>query len=95
MNPSNTILPFGLFPQAKSGGESISFLKSGSLASLPYLTSLDLGANLMTEVPYDQLEDVADTLEVLDLSDNVFVEMGSSWFVAGGKDTFPVMPMLK
>ena len=59
------------------------------------LNALYFGDNLLTEVPTSQLESVNETLTYLDMSNNVFIELGMSLFVTGGRDTFPRMDRLE
>ena len=83
VNPSNIIMP----------RRSSSFFSD--LIIQFDLQSLNLGDNLLTEVPFNQLQEVNETLAILHLNNNVFIELGMSIFVLGGKETFPKMERLE
>ena len=71
------------------------FMSTKGFFTQMQIAYLNLGANLMSEIPYNQLQEVNETMKELDLSSNVFIELGLSRYVKGGSETFPYMKNLE
>ena len=73
-----------------------------SLSGLNHMEVLGFGSNMLSNVPWELLDEVNQSLVSLDLSHNVFIELGYKDLIASTSDdlhyeynTFPRMPRLQ